>query len=525
MPTINQLSGISQVSGGDLLPVYVSNNGDARKVSITQLLQYFQQTFASPTVATNLYTPGTGFNITVPTPVSEQQWMLLQPAGALASGTITLPLNTGVPDGTTVLITSTQNITSLTIALNGAAAIYGAIPTFGAGAAVAYRFYQATNSWYRINTLGDAITLGGTTIYLGSSSSTIADDVTFNGVTIGRGQNSEVTNTALGNGVLEDVTTATDCTAVGASALAANTMGARNTAVGSRALIGNLTGVNNIAVGVSALESNLSGISNVAIGRSALFDNTSGASNIAIGTVALANNTSGNQNVAIGLDSLFSNITTSGNIAVGFASLFANTSGTSNIAVGGSSLYNNVSGGNNLALGIDALFANTSGASNVAIGKSALSACISGAGNTTINALNSSGAYAPVFDVTTENNRFVAGSTAVTNAYVQVAWTVVSDARDKTDFAPVPHGLDFVTKLKPTAYRYKANRSDTVGHGPLRYGFKAQDVLELEEANPVIVDVEDAEKLKLNDQSMIAVLVNAIQELKAEFDAYKATHP
>jgi hypothetical protein len=152
MPTINQLSGISQVSGGDLLPVYVSNNGDARKVSITQLLQYFQQTFASPTVATNLYTPGTGFNITVPTPVSEQQWMILQPAGTLASGTIKLPLNTGVPDGTEVLITSTQTITALTIALNGASAIFGNVSTLSVGAAVCYRFYQATNSWYAVTT-------------------------------------------------------------------------------------------------------------------------------------------------------------------------------------------------------------------------------------------------------------------------------------------------------------------------------------------------------------------------------------
>jgi hypothetical protein len=151
MPTINQLSGISQVSGGDLLPVYVSNNGDARKVSITQLLQYFQQTFASPTVATNLYTPGTGFNITVPTPTSEQQWMILQPAGTLATGTITLPLNTGVPDGTTVLITSTQEISSLTIALNGASAVFGAVTSLGAGCAAVYRFYQPTNSWYNIN--------------------------------------------------------------------------------------------------------------------------------------------------------------------------------------------------------------------------------------------------------------------------------------------------------------------------------------------------------------------------------------
>ena len=115
MPTINQLSPISQVSGGDQFPIYVPNNGDARRVSVTQLLQYFQQTFASPTLATNLYVPGTGFNITVPTPVSNDQWMLLQPAGTLATGTITLPLNTGVPDGTTVLITTTQEITSLTI--------------------------------------------------------------------------------------------------------------------------------------------------------------------------------------------------------------------------------------------------------------------------------------------------------------------------------------------------------------------------------------------------------------------------
>jgi hypothetical protein len=150
MPTINQLSGLSQVSGGDLLPVYVPNNGDARKVSVSQLLQYFQNTFAAPTVATNLYTPSTGFNVTVPTPVSEQQWMILQPAGTLATGTITLPLNTGVPNGTEVLITTTQIITTFTLALNGATAAFGAPTTLAANAFFRVRFYQATNSWYRI---------------------------------------------------------------------------------------------------------------------------------------------------------------------------------------------------------------------------------------------------------------------------------------------------------------------------------------------------------------------------------------
>ena len=160
MPQINQLPVLSTVSSGDQLPVYSPNNGDARRLSIGNLLTFFQQSFASPTLSVNLYVPGSGFNITVPTPVSQDQWMLLQPAGTLATGTITLPLNTGVPDGTTVLITTTQEITSLTIALNGATALYGGVSFLGAGTATAIRFYQPTNSWYQIN----AETVYGTNI-------------------------------------------------------------------------------------------------------------------------------------------------------------------------------------------------------------------------------------------------------------------------------------------------------------------------------------------------------------------------
>jgi hypothetical protein len=150
MPQINQLSSISQVSGANQIPVYDQNNGDARKMSISALLQYFQATFAAPTVATNLFTPGTGFNVAVPTPVSEQQWMIIQPAGTLASGTITLSLNTATPDGTEVLVTTTQQITAFTLALNGAANGYGAPSTLAAQDFFRMRFYQATNSWYRI---------------------------------------------------------------------------------------------------------------------------------------------------------------------------------------------------------------------------------------------------------------------------------------------------------------------------------------------------------------------------------------
>ena len=169
MPTINQLPVLSTISSGDQLPVYSPNNGDARRTSIGSLLTFFQQSFASPTLAVNLYVPGSGFNITVPTPVSNDQWMLLQPAGTLATGTITLPLNTGVPDGTTVLITTTQEITSLTIALNGATAVYGAVTTLSAGSATSIRFYQPTNSWYQINS--DAVYAAGIQAFLAAPSS------------------------------------------------------------------------------------------------------------------------------------------------------------------------------------------------------------------------------------------------------------------------------------------------------------------------------------------------------------------
>ena len=150
MPYINQLPLLTVASPGDQIPVYTPNNGDARRLPIGALLQYFQQTFASPTLATNVYTPGTGFNLAVPTPVSQQQWMLIQPAGTLATGTVTLPLNTQTPDGTEVLITTTQQITAFTLNGNGASALYGEPSTLAAEDFFRMRFVVATNSWYRI---------------------------------------------------------------------------------------------------------------------------------------------------------------------------------------------------------------------------------------------------------------------------------------------------------------------------------------------------------------------------------------
>ena len=149
MPLIYQLPLVSQVSAGDQLPVYTPNSGDARRLPISELLRYFQQTFAAPTFATQFATPGTGFNIAVQQ-VASNTWLLLQPAAGLATGTITLPLNNVTADGQELLVTSTQQITALSAGLNGAANAYGFPSSIAANGFFKLRFYQPQNSWYRV---------------------------------------------------------------------------------------------------------------------------------------------------------------------------------------------------------------------------------------------------------------------------------------------------------------------------------------------------------------------------------------
>ena len=179
--------------------------------------------------------------------------------------------------------------------------------------------------------------------------------------------------------------------------------------------------------------------------------------------------------------------------------MYSNTTGVQNSSVGKDSLYDNTTGQNNQALGFRSLRKNTTGSENVAIGRDSGYFNTTGSGNISIGVVNSSGSYAPVFGLSTSNNRVVMGSTAVTNAYVQVAWTVVSDARDKMNFGTVPHGLEFIKQLNPVSFQFKFARDSDTPNGPVRYGFKAQDILALEgEDNAVIIDNDDPDKLRLS---------------------------
>jgi hypothetical protein len=136
--------------------------------------------------------------------------------------------------------------------------------------------------------------------------------------------------------------------------------------------------------------------------------------------------------------------------------------------------------------------------------------------------MSSGGFWSPACNITTQSNLITIGSTAVTGFFAQVNVTAVSDARDKIVEGDVALSLDFVKQLEPKAFYFRETRESDEPHGPLRYGFLAQDVLALEGDNPVIVNTDDEEKLKMTDSYFTPILVNAIKELAAENEALRA---
>lgn len=89
--------------------------------------------------------PLTGFAITVADNIAQ---LVLEPAGTLASGTVTLPA--APEDGDTVGISTTQTITALTISPNTGQTIADAPTTLGVGGAVRFLYRAANTTWYRI---------------------------------------------------------------------------------------------------------------------------------------------------------------------------------------------------------------------------------------------------------------------------------------------------------------------------------------------------------------------------------------
>jgi hypothetical protein len=98
-----------------------------------------------------------------------------------------------------------------------------------------------------------------------------------------------------------------------------------------------------------------------------------------------------------------------------------------------------------------------------------------------------------------------------------------SDYRLKNTIAPMTGALAKVAQLKPVTYKWNADGSDS-------QGFIAHELAEIVPqcvtGDKDAVDANGNPKYQGIDTSfLVATLTAAIQELKAEFDAYKASHP
>ena len=184
---------------------------------------------------------------------------------------------------------------------------------------------------------------------------------------------------------------------------------------------------------------------------------------------------------------------------------YSNTSGSCNNFFGQYAGRYNTTGCNNFFAGLCAGFCATTGINNIFIG------CNSGVGS------------AGLANITNESNRIIMGNSSHTCAQIQIGWSTVSDIRDKCIFGPVPHGRSFLENINPITYAFKNRETDELSDPPnrQRYGFSAQELLSLEGDNPVIVGIDNPDKLNLTSDYLIPILVNGFKELSQEIENLK----
>ena len=345
----------------------------------------------------------------------------------------------------------------------------------------------------------------------------------------------------------------------------------------------NTTGSDNSAFGGGALTQNTTGSFNTAVGTYALHLNTTASQGTAVGYSAGKNNTTGAENTAVGYEALKANTTGYNSVAVGRATLLK-SNGNQNTAVGSNAMYENTSGLNNTAVGQAALYENTTGASNTAVGKGAGSLITTGSKNTVLGQYN--GNQGSLYIRTASNyivlsdgdgnprgifdgsGSFFVGTTSTPassgagSAFVsdgENRWKLIqnhnttdpralqsfynpngaigsiqtsgsatsfntsSDYRLKNTIAPMTGALAKVALLKPCTYKWNCDGSD--GQGFIAHEL-AEVVPQCVTGEKDAVNEDGSIKSQGIDTSfLVATLTAAIQELKAEFDAYKASHP
>jgi hypothetical protein len=435
---------------------------------------------------------------------------------------------------------------------------------------------------------GTAVTTGVSNTMVGYDAGSVYNNsfATYVGYLAGRNLQGS-SNTAVGNAALQGVgssATSADNTAVGFWALRNITSGGQNTAVGASAGTSLSTGANSVFVGYQAGTQVTTGNFTTAVGYGAAYAQVSGSSTTALGYLA-GYNLTGSFNTGLGRSALQGggSSTTSESVAVGAFALQVATGGTSNTAVGYQAGYDQTSANWSSFFGAYAGQNVTTGGANTLVGFNAGSGITTGTTNTALgDSAYLSGNYSNStclgYDSSVTGSNEVQLGNGTTNTYYYNTIQARSDMRDKAEIQDTNLGLNFILALKPRMYRWDyrehyrtkpptppmasdydnedayneavaawkvdqaawgeanklANLTHDGTHKRTRFhqGLIAQEVKQTMDAMGVdfggyqdhkVNGGEDV--LSLGYDEMIAPLIKAIQELKAEFDEYKRTHP
>lgn len=373
------------------------------------------------------------------------------------------------------------------------------------------------------------------------------------GLAVGRNNTTGQYNAGFGAGALANNTTASNNTAVGYQAAYANTTGNENLAVGSQALVANTTGSANTAIGKFALGTNTTGTrltavgtgagaagnyssfvgylsgnantgdSNTGVGDSALKVHTSGVANTAMGQSAMSSSTTAASNAAFGVSALGALTTGSFNVAVGRDALLANTTASNSTAVGYQAGYNsNASSGNNVFIGYQAGTNSTTGNQVIMIGAGSQPSA-AGAGNElVIGTLNVTGKGGSTGFISPNGGGVYQGNNSAT-------WSITSDQRLKKNIVDNNIGLSAINAIKVRNFEYRTvdeitdlPKLNAIAITGVQLGVIAQ---ELQAVLPDCVKTESTGVMSVQSDNLTWYMINAIKELKADFDAYKASHP
>ncbi|MGW8300427.1 MAG: hypothetical protein ACWGNO_00080 [Desulfobacterales bacterium] len=152
---INQLNALDTLQSGDNIAVGSGSYGDDRRAALTTLLSYLQSNLtivdalAFAEYTTQYAAPSaTGQNIQV-TDTDDNTHLIITPVAGYAAMTITLPTSTNLVDKQDFLCNITQNVTTLTVAGNGATVV-GAPTTITANDFFRLKYDENGTTWYRV---------------------------------------------------------------------------------------------------------------------------------------------------------------------------------------------------------------------------------------------------------------------------------------------------------------------------------------------------------------------------------------